>query len=84
MKKLYTICKQLNIKKENEERRQNKENKKKIINKLKNKIRKWIYKKEIILKIFQKNWDIKLVLLIMSLLKFSIFSFELSDRVKRD
>ena len=29
MKKLYTICKQLNIKKENEERRQNKKNKKK-------------------------------------------------------
>ena len=41
MKKLYTICRQLNIKKENKERRQNKKNKKrKIINKLKNKIRK--------------------------------------------
>ena len=29
MKKLYTICKQLNIKKKNEERRQNRKTKKK-------------------------------------------------------
>ena len=56
MKKLYTIYKQLNIKKENKERRQNRENKKReITNKLKNKIRRWIHKKEIISKIFQRE-----------------------------
>ena len=56
MKKLYTIYKQLNIKKKMKREDKSKKNKKKkITNQLKNKIRKWIHRKKIISEIFQRE-----------------------------